>query len=246
MVINKLDIVLVDDAQIEYSICRLTLAKNSKDIFFIDKSFDNFHISIHKSGNVSMTFQKDWKERKNIRIFKFDWKLIDEEVDKEKPLLLYIPVSKQIYPKSKKNKRGSATFLIDNIDNIDKLSFKFFVINQDISKPKIRTTDIGVTVTRTQLEKRNGEVVNENIEKSNPTIRFNNNLIRFSVGTINDLRDFSNYRFLFLFQPTTEIDMTYFLNNNIFKIDFNQIAEKGYYLRKYKIKSGHEISMLVY
>jgi hypothetical protein len=246
MPIERLNIVQIDSKKIEHSIYRLSFVKKNRDLYLIDKSIDNFHISIHKDGNVSMTFQKDWQEKDNIRIFKFNWDLLDIEKEKEKPLFLYIPAPKKTYPVENKTKSKSATLYLNEIEDLHTIMFKYFIINQDAEKPKSRSADLGIKVSRIQGKKDNGQIVDKQLEEYNPSLRFDNHRIRFSLGQVDKLKENINYRMLFLFQPTTKIDMNFFIKNNVFKVDTEHIKKIGFFLKKYKTKESHEIVLLAY
>lgn len=244
MPIDKLNVVYSVDDKMEYPIIKLSLARNTKDLYLFDKSNNNFHISIHKSGYVYLTFQNDWEEKENVRIFKFNWDLLDEDIEKEKPILLYIPSSVAQYPEIYKQTSQTATVYI--ADNPETLLFKFFIINEDAKKPKGRESDMGVLVTRMVKYQKNGKIIDEQVEEHNPSLRFINHRIRFTMDRSTRPDACNKYKMLFLFQPNHEISMTEFINQTVFEIDFEEINKIGYTINRYLVKNECAIALLVY
>ena len=246
MPINRLNITLIDNENIRHPICQLSFVESNRDLYFIDKSNDNFHISIHKDGNVFMTFQKDWEGQSKVKIFKFNWDLLEVEIEKEKPFLLYLPTSKSKYPIENKTKSRTATIYLENIDAPNSLMFKYFIISQYANNPKSKITDLGMKIVKLVGTKSNGQTIEMDEEAVNSSMRFNNHRIRFSIGHISKSKENADFRMLFLFQPTTEVDFDFFIRNNLFEIDLNHIMNAGYFLKRFKTKGNNEITLIAY
>ncbi|MBT3207366.1 MAG: hypothetical protein HOB05_13885 [Bacteroidetes bacterium] len=237
----------IDSSDNHRPICRISFVKNDKDLYFIDKSNDNFHISIHHpDGNVSLTFQNDWKYNDNIRLFKYDWDLIEEDCEFEKPMMLYFPAYLENYLINNKQKSKSASMFLQNVEKIEELTFKFLIMSPNAKNPKSRKADLGVNVNRITGEKDTGENVDETVSQNNPSLRFDKHRIRFSIGKINKSDELNQFKLLFLFQPTIVIDMEYFIANNSFEIDFEKINQKGFFINNYLTKNKKKITLLAY
>lgn len=246
MSLSKIDVVFKDNNASIFNICRLALANNNIDLTFIDKSADFFHISIHRDGNVFLTPQKGWKYLKKSKwLFKFNWDLLDLELLKEKPLLMYFPGLAEMYPIQGKFKRGSATYILEKGDTSN-YSLNYFIINQKTKKPKGRIQDLGLNISRTETTHPDGTIVSEDKTLVDPYFAFKNHKIRFFVRNINRPKEVVKYRFLFLFQPSHEIDVQNFLNQYELEVDIDEVNNNRYCLRKYELNTGVEIIQLVY
>jgi hypothetical protein len=246
MSIKRLNTIYTNKVDQLIEICSLSLSLSENDLYFIDKSFDKFHISIHKDGNVFFTPQKDWKETKeNILLFKFKWDLINSEIEKSKPFLFYIPITLDNYYIIEKPKSRTMSLYLNEI-NIEQLIFKYFIINEEAKTPKGRKSDLGITVNKIEGLKEDGtEILEENLKMNDPVFKFNNHKISLGFSKVNRDTKFHDRRFLFICQPDSNIDITKLLSENVFVIDEKKIENDGLYMVKYNY-GGNDLVLLVY
>lgn len=234
------------DNKIEcYEIFKFSFVEKLNDIYFIDKGFDNFHISIHKDGSVWLTHQNIWTGRPNIKLFQFDWKIMDIEPEKEKPFIFYCPSAVNQYPKLDKIKNKHSNFFFKN-SNIENQIFKLFLINYQTEKPLMRDCDKGLLLKQIDSINNDNFVIKDETVYENPFFMFDKHQLRFSCCNFDRNQLSMSYRLLMICQPSSDFDATLFLRN--YKIEINPylINSNGYIIRNVTINQNINLSLIIY
>ena len=231
-----------------FEIFKLSFVKAEKDITFIDKSYDKFHISIHKDGSVWLTPQKNTEYVKKRKLFEFDWNLIDREPEKEKPFIFYIPSRSDKYPNYVNiNPKAKKSVFYLNSNRLDSWLLKLFIINQDTTQAFIRENDKGITIIDCNSIN-DGNIINTNdsFNYDNPSFIFDKHHFRFSCSKFDRTNLPTDYRALIICQPYSELNLSAFLVNYKFYIDIDTINREGFQIINECFFSFIHLCMIIY
>ena len=234
-----------EDLKDSYEIFKLSFKDKDNDLYFIDKGFANFHISIHKDASVWLTHQNIWEKRPKIKLFQFDWSMLDIEPEKEKPFIFYLPVDFINYPQVKTpNKRNSHLFLTHV--NLKNQLLKIFLINYNTLQPLIREDDSGFlsksfdSIDNIDLKN------NKREELKDSFVMFDKHQFRFSCSKIDKSPILDKFRVLFICQPSSEFGLSEFIKNYKFKINTDVINSDGYQIDIIKINGYIDLCIIIY
>lgn len=228
-----------------HEICRLAIRKSNKDLYFIDKSNSSFHISIHKDGKVFISPQSNDKKFESILLLKFDWNDIDKQAEFEKPFLFFLPTNVINYPRISIDEVKGLRVIPDN-RNPNNLLIKYFLISEKTTKVLARKSDANFQIYKVDQKLETGEIVDYSVNIFPPVLEYNKHKIRYDIDTLNYTIDSAReYRFLYLCQPSAEINIVEFISENTFYFDSGVIKDIGFQIKNYRYKDS-DIVMIAY
>ncbi len=244
MSIKKAQVLIGNNQKNQYrEFCELAISQNNKDLYFYDKSFPNFHISLHNDGSIWMT-----SNDKNIKSVNLFSKSKFKNNFTIMPFIFYFSSNFYKYPQASKDiKNRRLKWFVNDEKYLENFYLiKFFLEDEGFHVKKVRKIDKNLPSSfEMKGIKNDGKEDNKNIEQV--VISFAHNKIYFDLMTIaKDQRDLGDIRILLICRPDGSLNLTQYIKEKYFaKINIEDLSPNSVSLSKFNI-DGHEVYQIAY
>ncbi len=211
--------------------CELAISQNSKDLYFYDKSFPNFHISLHKDRSIWLSGNS--KETRSLKLFS---KSKFKNNFTVMPFIYYFTTNSYKYPKMDKSHKNRylCWFVSDEKYLENSYLIKFFLEDEGVSVKEVRKIDKNLPdIIKMKGIKDDGKKDERNIEQV--TFSFAHNKIYFDLMPITE-RDLKDIRIILICRPNGNLNLTQYIKDKyIAKINLNNLSPDNISITKFYI-----------